>query len=55
MEEVITIGLLPLGLCGDRECDVPHVHRSETLGVFWCTADQTQREPYRSEARRAGR
>lgn len=39
----------PEGLCGDRGDHAPHIHHSPTLGSFWCTADQSQREPFRSE------
>jgi hypothetical protein len=45
-------GLLPLGLCADKAPHGQHKHDSRTLGTFWCTGDQTRREPYRSEARR---
>lgn len=45
-------GRLPVGLCGDKADHTGHVHESATLGRFWCTADQTSREPYRSEVRR---
>lgn len=43
---------LPRGLCGNRDDHHPHIHHSTTLGTFWCTADQSQREPWRSERRR---
>lgn len=43
----------PDGLCADRGEHRAHLHDSETLGRFWCTADQSQREPWRSERRRA--
>lgn len=46
---------LPNGLCGSKADHAPHSHASKTLGLFWCSADQTQREPNRSEARRDGR
>jgi hypothetical protein len=36
-------------LCGTKTDHLSHEHTSESLGVFWCTADQTQREPFRSE------
>lgn len=45
-------GAVPGGLCANREDHAPHVHDSATLGTFWCTADQSQREPGRSERRR---
>ena len=48
-------GQLPQGLCGDREEHEPHRHESGSLGVFWCTADQTQRLPYAAEHRRQER
>lgn len=53
-EEVGT-GREPDGLCGDRSEHAAHMHDSQTLGRFWCTADQSQREPHRSERRRAER
>lgn len=37
------------GLCADREAHRPHVHDSATLGTFWCTANQHDREPGRSD------
>ena len=39
----------PTGLCANREDHEPHDHYSQTLGAFWCTADQSQREPNRSQ------
>jgi hypothetical protein len=42
----------PDGLCGDRTPHLSHEHHSETLGWFWCAADEDDREPYRSERRR---
>lgn len=45
---------LPQGLCGDREEHEPHRHESSSLGVFWCTADQSQRLPFAAERRREG-
>jgi hypothetical protein len=44
--------LLPRGLCGDRSDHFPHEHISVTLGTFRCSADQSEREPYRSERRK---
>ncbi len=44
----------PQGLCADRTEHPGHLHESPSLGRFWCTADQSQREPGRSE-RRLGR
>lgn len=43
----------PEGLCADRTEHPAHLHESSSLGRFWCTADQSQREPWRSERRRA--
>lgn len=40
---------LPDGLCGNRDDHRPHRQDSESLGTFWCHADQSKREPYRSE------
>jgi hypothetical protein len=45
---------LPLGLCGNREDHEPHEHQSESLGLFWCDADQERRQPYASEKRWRG-
>lgn len=42
---------LKRGLCGDRNEHKPHVHRSDSLGVFWCSADQTARLPWAAERR----
>lgn len=39
----------PDGLCADRTPHRAHLHDSPSLGRFWCTADQGQREPGRSE------
>jgi len=44
---------LPKGLCEAKYDHMPHEHKSKTLGYFWCTADQSQREPFRSEMRRS--
>lgn len=44
---------LKLGLCGNRGDHDPHEHESSTLGLFWCHADQSKREPHNSEQRRA--
>lgn len=53
--DVIGTGEEPDGLCGDKGDHRAHLHDSQTLGRFWCTADQSQREPYRSEQRRGDR
>jgi hypothetical protein len=39
----------PPGLCAVREEHDPHLHMSDSLGRFLCTADQSQREPNRSQ------
>ena len=43
---------VPSGLCANRNDHKPHIHNSNTLGRFWCTADQTTRLPFAAEARR---
>jgi hypothetical protein len=40
------------GLCGNREEHEPHRRDSVSLGVFWCTADESQRLPFAAERRR---
>jgi hypothetical protein len=45
---------LPKGLCPDRQDHAPHVQHSETLGNFWCEADESKRLPYAAERRRSG-
>lgn len=52
LDDAVGTGEEPDGLCADRTDHRPHLHDSATLGRFWCTADQSHREPYRSEARR---
>jgi len=52
LEDAVGTGEEPDGLCGERGDHHPHLYDSETLGRFWCTADQSHREPYRSERRR---
>lgn len=44
---------LPHGLCAVREDHLPHVVETGSLAPFICTADQSQREPFRSEQRRS--
>lgn len=39
------------GLCGDRSEHEPHSVTSGALAPFWCTAEQSDREPGRSERR----
>lgn len=43
------------GLCGNRKEHEPHRHESGSLGVFWCTADESQRLPFAAERRRQER
>lgn len=43
---------LPQGLCGNRESHGAHEHQSRSLGLFWCTADESQRLPFAAERRR---
>ena len=52
LEVAVGTGEEPDGLCGNRFPHTAHLHDSESLGRFWCTADQDQREPYRSERAR---
>lgn len=40
------------GLCANREDHQPHLVESGSLAPYWCTADQSRREPGRSERRR---
>lgn len=42
---------MPVGLCGNKSPHGPHEHRSDSLGLFWCTANQHDREPERSRRR----
>lgn len=39
----------PEGLCGNRDEHKAHVHHSDSLGTFWCTADQSRRLPAAAE------
>jgi hypothetical protein len=48
------IRTLPRGLCSEREDHAGHEHTSTSLGTYWCTGDQNDREPGRSERRRVG-
>ena len=41
----------PEGLCGDRTEHTAHLHESPSLGRFWCTANESEREPGRSQRR----
>lgn len=42
----------PAGLCADKNDHDAHPVLDGSLAPFWCTADQSQREPWRSEQRR---
>lgn len=52
LDQAVGTGAEPDGLCSSREDHSPHLHTSPSLGVFWCTANQKQREPFRSERAR---
>lgn len=43
---------LPAGLCADKDDHEPHLVLVGSLAPFWCTAVQSDREPWRSEQRR---
>lgn len=40
------------GLCSDNTEHLPHVHRSISLGDFWCSADQDSRLPWAADRKR---
>lgn len=42
----------PDGLCAIKDDHHAHPVLDGSLAPFWCTADQSQREPWRSEQRR---
>jgi hypothetical protein len=44
--------VLATGLCANKEDHGPHAVTTGSLAPFMCMADQTSREPYRSELRR---
>jgi hypothetical protein len=44
---------VPDGLCAQRGDHPDHEHTSESLGRFWCTGREADREPGRSERQRA--
>lgn len=52
LEEARNWGL-PNGLCSDREEHLPHPVTTGSLAPFVCSANQDDREPYRSERRRS--
>jgi len=51
LRAAVGTGYEPDGLCGDRGEHPAHLHESATLGRFWCTARQADREPGRSQRR----
>jgi hypothetical protein len=51
-EGEVGTGHEPDGLCGNRTPHPAHMVREGTLAPFWCTANESQREPGRSERRR---
>lgn len=51
LDEVVGTGEEPNGLCGNRAEHTPHLVTEGTLAPFWCTADQSTREPGRSQRR----
>lgn len=44
---------LRTGLCARKGDHTPHRHESTSLGVYWCSGEEDDREPGRSERRRA--
>ena len=44
---------VPDGLCAQRGDHPDHEHTSESLGRFWCTGREADREPGRSERARS--
>lgn len=44
--------LFPAGLCANKDDHFGHPVLEGSLAPFWCTAIQSQREPFRSEQRR---
>jgi hypothetical protein len=52
-DEEVGTGHEPDGLCARRDEHRAHMVAEGSLAPFWCTADQAQREPGRSERRRA--
>jgi hypothetical protein len=40
----------PKGLCANREDHGPHLVKEGSLAPYWCTADQSKREPFASGA-----
>lgn len=60
LTEVLKIGIahrdrthVPKGLCARRDEHEPHIVSEGSLASYWCTADQLDREPTRSERRRS--
>jgi hypothetical protein len=54
-DEEVGTGHEPDGLCGRRDEHRAHMVVEGSLAPFWCTADQSQREPGSSERRSADR
>jgi len=52
-ESIIDVSPLPQGICANKDNHSPHLHNSDTLGVFWCHADQARRLPFAAERRRS--
>lgn len=53
--EVAVDAGMPVGLCGNRDTHEPHLHYSQSLDKFWCSADQTTRLPHAAENRHPSR
>ena len=51
LDGAVGTGQEPDGLCGDRGEHRAHLVTEGSLAPFWCTADQTAREPGRSQRR----
>lgn len=51
LDGAVGTGEEPDGLCGDRGEHRAHLVTEGSLAPFWCTADQDQREPGRSQRR----
>lgn len=47
----MTLGPYVEGLCGNKTDHEPHLHQSNSLGIFWCHANQTRRLPFALEKR----
>jgi hypothetical protein len=51
LDAAVGTGEEPDGLCGDRSEHRAHLVTEGSLAPFWCTADQSTREPGRSQRR----